>query len=51
MGGYTAKGKGLPLAGCLRIAANEQGFVQAGYCCLSSSELKPNKEIKVQDNN
>jgi len=22
MGGYTAKGKGLPLAGCLRIAAN-----------------------------
>jgi hypothetical protein len=22
MGGYTAKGKGLPLAVCLRIAAN-----------------------------
>jgi len=22
--------------------------VQAGHCCLSSPELKPNKEIKVQ---
>jgi len=26
MGGYTAKGKGLPLAGCLRIAANGSGL-------------------------
>ena len=34
-----------------RIAHNEQGFVQAGHCCLSSPALKPNKEIKVQDNN
>ncbi|MBK8930270.1 MAG: hypothetical protein IPM72_11500 [Chitinophagaceae bacterium] len=33
------------------IAGNEQGFVQAGHCCLSCPELKPNKEIKVQDNN
>jgi hypothetical protein len=24
---------------------NEQGFVQAGHCCLSSPELKPNKEM------
>jgi hypothetical protein len=31
--------------------SDEQGFVQAGHCCLSSPELKPNKEIKVQDNN
>ena len=34
-----------------RVTYNEQGFVQAGHCCLSSPELKPNKEIKVQDNN
>ncbi|WP_447641948.1 MULTISPECIES: hypothetical protein [Chitinophagaceae] len=33
------------------LTANEQGFVQAGHCCLSSPELKPNKEIKVQVNN
>lgn len=33
------------------LSANDQGFVQAGHCCLSSPELKPNKEIKVQDNN
>jgi hypothetical protein len=39
------------IEGCLWVAANEQGFVQAGHCCLSSPELKPNKEIKVQDNN
>ena len=31
--------------------SDEQGFVQAGHCCLSSPELKPNKEIKVQDKN
>jgi hypothetical protein len=35
----------------LGIGHNEQGFVQAGHCCLSSPELKPNKGIKVQDNN
>ena len=34
-----------------QLPANEQGFVQAGHCWLSSPELKPNKEIKVQDNN
>jgi hypothetical protein len=34
-----------------QLAINEQGFVQAGHCCLSSPELKLNKEIKVQDNN
>jgi hypothetical protein len=28
------------------LAYNEQGFVQAGHCCLSSPELKPNKEKK-----
>lgn len=33
------------------LGHNEQGFVQAGHCCLSSPELKPNKEIKVQVNN
>jgi hypothetical protein len=32
------------------IAHNEQGFVQAGHCCLFSPELKPNKEIKAQVN-
>ena len=37
--------------GSLKMACNEQGFVQAGHCCLSSPELKPNKEIKVQVNN
>jgi hypothetical protein len=35
----------------IKVAGNEQGFVQAGHCCLSSPELKPNKEINVQDNN
>jgi hypothetical protein len=33
------------------ITANEQGFVQAGHCYLSSAELKHNKEIKLQVNN
>jgi hypothetical protein len=31
------------------LSANEQGFVQAGHCCLTRPELKPNKEVK--DNN
>jgi hypothetical protein len=35
----------------VKLAGNVQGFVQAGHCCLSSPELKPNNEIKVQINN
>jgi hypothetical protein len=30
---------------------NDQEFLQAGRCCLSGPELKPNKEIQLQDNN
>jgi hypothetical protein len=32
-----------------KLAYNVQGFVQAGNCRLSSPELKPSKEIKVQN--
>jgi hypothetical protein len=35
----------------VQMAANVQGFVQAGPCCLPSPELKLNKETKVQVNN
>jgi hypothetical protein len=35
----------------VKVAANVEGFVQAGYCCLSSPELKPNKIADDEVNN
>jgi len=52
MGGYTAKGKGLPLAVCLRIAANGLGLGEGGLVgCSNLAEcvcpLLPNPCYKL----
>jgi len=46
MGGYTAKGKGLPLAGCLRIAANSQIGELKHHCITCAMPARWNRKQK-----